>query len=162
MEFTTHDSPIGPLLLVGDTTGIRHIIFPSGKGHRKPDKNWQANPAGFDDLRRQLDDYFAGSLQQFTIPVAPSGTGFQLQVWQQLQKLEYGQTCSYGQLAKNIGNPAACRAVGAANGANPIPIIIPCHRVIGATGKLTGFGGGIATKQWLLAHERGEQSLFSF
>lgn len=102
---------------------------------------------------REIEEYFAGTRREFTIPLAPRGTGFQLAVWNALLEVPYGDTISYAELARRIGRPAAVRAVGAANGANPIPVVIPCHRVIGSNGTLTGYGGGIERKQWLLAHE---------
>jgi methylated-DNA-[protein]-cysteine S-methyltransferase len=103
---------------------------------------------------RQLSEYFAGERKEFDFPLAPEGTEFQRAVWKRLQEIPYGQTISYGELARRVGNPKASRAVGAANGKNPIPIVIPCHRVIGADGKLTGFGGGLPIKEALLAIER--------
>jgi len=108
----------------------------------------------FNDTISQLDSYFAGGLKQFDLPLAPEGTPFQLKVWQRLCEIPYGETMSYGELARRIGNPNASRAVGLANGANPIPIVIPCHRVIGSNGKLTGYGGGLPIKEKLLALER--------
>ena len=114
----------------------------------------------FGEARRQLDEYFAGKRRQFELLLKPAGTTFQLQVWEELCRIPYGQTTSYGELAKRLGRPAASRAVGMANGSNPIAIIQPCHRVIGANGKLTGFGGGLEVKQNLLDLERGERSLF--
>jgi methylated-DNA-[protein]-cysteine S-methyltransferase len=106
-----------------------------------------------DETARQLREYFAGTRQTFDLPLAPRGSGFQELVWQTLLKIPFGETWSYGQLAKHIGRPSASRAVGTANGANPISIIVPCHRVIGANGTLTGYGGGLPAKRWLLAHE---------
>jgi methylated-DNA-[protein]-cysteine S-methyltransferase len=107
------------------------------------------------ELERQLAAYFSGTLKTFELPLSPKGTPFQLEVWAALQKIPYGTTCSYSDIAKRIGRDDAVRAVGAANGQNPIPIVIPCHRVIGASGALTGFGGGLPMKKWLLAHESG-------
>jgi methylated-DNA-[protein]-cysteine S-methyltransferase len=125
------------------------------------DVNW-ARHRGADALigeaRRQLDAYFARRLEIFDLPLAPNGTGFQRQVWSALVKIPFGTTTTYGALARQLGNAAAMRAVGAANGRNPIPIIVPCHRVIGSDGSLTGFGGGLERKQWLLRHE-GAQAL---
>ena len=115
--------------------------------------------AVLDAARRQLDAYFAGRLKLFDLPLAPRGTDFQRRVWRALTQIPYGRTMSYGAIAKNIGEPVAARAVGAANGANPICIIIPCHRVIGADGSLTGFGGGLDRKKFLLGLERGEELL---
>jgi methylated-DNA-[protein]-cysteine S-methyltransferase len=106
-----------------------------------------------DKTEKQLKEYFAGSRTTFDLPLEPSGTDFQLSVWELLRKIPYGVTTSYGELARRLGEPKASRAVGAANGANPIPIIVPCHRVVGSKGELTGFGGGIERKRWLLEHE---------
>jgi methylated-DNA-[protein]-cysteine S-methyltransferase len=103
----------------------------------------------------QLSEYFAGKRRLFDLPIGPQGSGFQVRVWRQLMRIPYGETCSYGDIARSIGRPTASRAVGAANGANPSPIIVPCHRVIGANGSLTGYGGGLPVKRWLLEHERG-------
>lgn len=162
MFSTTYDSPIGNLTLAREDCGLRHIIFPSGCRSFDESKHWQPSHDAFDDVKRQLDEYFEGKRQDFSIPLAPIGTPFQQSVWKALGTVAYSTTCSYGAIAKQLGKPTASRAVGAANGANPIPIIIPCHRVIGSSGKLTGFGGGLATKAWLLAHERGEGQLFAF
>ena len=161
-SYTMHDSPIGPILLVGTTKGIQHIVFNSEKHSLKPDESWKLNIEPFQDACKQLDEYFAGTRQTFSLKLTPKGTEFQQQVWQQLRKIPYGDTCSYGDIATRLDNPNASRAVGAANGANPLPIVVPCHRVIGANGSLTGFSSGLAVKDWLLSHERGEQSLFSF
>jgi len=106
-----------------------------------------------DWTEEQLKEYFAGMRTTFDLPLEPSGTAFQLNVWQLLRTIPYGVTTSYGELARRLGEPKASRAVGAANGANPIPIIVPCHRVVGSRGELTGFGGGIERKRWLLEHE---------
>lgn len=161
MLTTTHDSPIGTLRLGADEEGLRHIVFPTGSRTFDTPEHWQPAPDAFNQVRKQLDEYFEGARRTFSVPLAPLGTPFQQSVWQALLTIGYATTCSYGDIAKTLGKPNASRAVGAANGANPIPIIVPCHRVIGATGKLTGFGGGIPTKQWLLSHERGEQQLFN-
>lgn len=162
MHTTTHDTPIGTLTLAAEDEGLRHIIFPHGSRAFSPPEHWQTDAAPFNQIRQQLDEYFEGSRQQFTVALAPIGTDFQKIVWQALTTIDYASTCSYGDLARRIDKPRASRAVGAANGANPLPIIIPCHRVIGASGRLTGFGGGLLTKQWLLSHERGEGQLFGF
>jgi methylated-DNA-[protein]-cysteine S-methyltransferase len=127
---------------------------------RDPDPAWIYNEKPFAVARRQLTEYFAGSRKVFELPLQPTGTEFQLRVLEELQKIPYGKTCSYSELAERIGRPRAVRAVGAANGRNPIPIIIPCHRVIGASGDLTGFGGGLAAKEALLRLEL-ENSDFS-
>jgi methylated-DNA-[protein]-cysteine S-methyltransferase len=148
------ETPIGSLLLVGDGARLVELGFPSGKAARRHQPGWVHDPRQFTRIKAQLNDYFAGRLREFDIPLAPRGTDFQRQVWQALQTIPYGETVSYGELARWIGRPKASRAVGAANGQNPIPIIIPCHRVIGSSGKLVGFGGGLPTKQKLLALER--------
>ena len=153
MFYLFHPSPIGDLMLAGDGSALSMIGFPSGKGRRDPLPDWTEDRSAFGEAQRQLDAYFAGKLRQFDIPLAPRGTGFQLAVWEALTQIPFGQTIAYRDLAIRIGNPTAVRAVGAANGANPIPIVVPCHRVIGADGSLTGFGGGIETKRWLLRHE---------
>ena len=162
MLTTTYESPIGTLTLGADATGLRHIIFPSGSRTFDTPDNWEVSPRAFKQVVTELDEYFAGTRQTFDVKLAPAGTDFQRSVWLALLSVGYGETCSYGQIAENIGKPKASRAVGAANGANPIPIIVPCHRVIGSAGNLTGFGGGLQTKAWLLAHERGEGQLFGF
>jgi len=147
-------SPVGPLLLAADDAGLRKIIFMNGLDRTQPDASWVHESAAFAEATRQLRAYFAGELEQFDLPLAPEGTPFQLQVWRHLCEIPYGETISYGELARRIGNPKASRAVGLANGSNPIPIIIPCHRVIGSNGKLTGYGGGLPIKEKLLALER--------
>ncbi|NQV69197.1 MAG: methylated-DNA--[protein]-cysteine S-methyltransferase [Pseudohongiella sp.] len=148
-----HATPIGQLLLAGDGEYLSLLGFPGGKMQRRHQTGWKKNSAPFKQVCFQLDSYFAGELEQFDLPLLPSGTLFQQSVWRALTEIPYGETWSYGQLAKHIDNPKASRAVGAANGLNPIPIIIPCHRVIGSSGKLTGFGGGLETKQYLLSLE---------
>lgn len=125
----------------------------------KPDASWKQDAASFRDVLGEFRAYFAGELQDFTVKLAPEGTPFQLNVWKRLCDVPYGETISYGELARRIGNPNASRAVGLANGSNPIPIIIPCHRVIGSNGKLTGYGGGLPIKEKLLALERRQLTL---
>jgi methylated-DNA-[protein]-cysteine S-methyltransferase len=147
-------SPLGPLLLVCDETGLREIVFSSQGQRAQPHADWQEDESQFSDVIEQLKKYFAGQLQTFDVPLAPEGTPFQQKVWTELCKIAYGETISYGELARRIGNPNASRAVGLANGSNPVPIIIPCHRVIGANGKLTGYGGGLDIKEKLLALEK--------
>jgi methylated-DNA-[protein]-cysteine S-methyltransferase len=144
----TLDSPIGELLLVGDGRALSRLEMsprdlPSGR--RDPD--------AFRDVAAQLDAYFAGELTEFDVPLAPSGSGFQLRVWAELLAIPYGQTVSYGAVAAAIGRPDAVRAVGATNGRNPIAVIVPCHRVIGADGSLVGYGGGLPRKRLLLELE---------
>ena len=148
------DSPIGPLLLVGDDAGLRQIAFPKNGKAAEAEPNWREDRSAFRELTSQLDAYFQGELERFDLLLAPEGTAFQQNVWHELSNIPYGRTISYGELARRIGNPKASRAVGLANGSNPIPIIIPCHRVIGSNGKLTGYGGGLAIKEKLLALEK--------
>jgi len=148
------DSPVGPLLVAGDDRELHRIAFPSERRAQTPQRDWQRDDAPFAAVRDQLRAYFAGALTRFDLPLRFSGTPFQNAVWQALREIPYGETISYRTLAERIGRPTACRAVGAANGANPLPIVIPCHRVIGADGSLTGFGGGIETKRALLELER--------
>jgi len=148
------ETSIGNLMLAGNGDALMELGFPSGKGARRHRNNWLRNNDVFNEVKEQLSSYFVGELTDFSIPLAPIGTEFQLQVWQALQTIPYGETLSYGELARQIGRPKASRAVGAANGQNPIPVIIPCHRVIGSSGKLVGFGGGIETKQKLLGLEQ--------
>ena len=145
MIYTFMDSPVGRLLLARDDAGIAIISFDGA-----PLSDWTRSDASFDDARSQLRAYFANELREFDLPLAPRGTSFQLDVWNALRAIPYGETRSYAQLAKTIGRPNAVRAVGAANGANPLPIVVPCHRVIGSNGSLTGFGGGLTAKRYLL------------
>lgn len=152
------DSPIGKLLLTSDGNALTSIGFPRGKAKRRHLPHWTHRPTLFTAVRDQLMAYFQGELQVFDLPLAPAGTTFQQAVWDALLSIPYGETTSYGELARQIGKPRASRAVGAANGRNPIPIIIPCHRVIGMNGKLVGFGGGLETKKRLLAIEQAHQA----
>ncbi|MFN0104413.1 MAG: methylated-DNA--[protein]-cysteine S-methyltransferase [Bryobacteraceae bacterium] len=142
------ETPVGPLVLAGDREALRVIRF---HGHRED--AWVVDRAPFQAAIEQLNAYFAGKLTEFNLALAPEGTAFQQSVWRALRSIAYGETTTYGAIAKQIGKPSAIRAVGAANGANPIPIVIPCHRVIGSDGKLTGFGGGLPTKELLLKLE---------
>lgn len=153
MQFTWHDSPIGALLLAGDGEALCRVSFPDGPRKVAPEPSWVRADHGFDAARAWLDAYFAGARPPLDLPLRPEGTAFQRAVWAALPKIPYGETMSYGALAEALGRPKAFRAVGAANGANPIPILLPCHRVVGANGTLTGFGGGLPTKEFLLAHE---------
>ena len=153
MYYCYLNSPIGDLLLAGDDDGLSLIGFPQGKMRHDPEPDWIFNEKPFVAARQQLEEYFAGERTAFDLPLHLSGTDFQVQVLQELQRIPYGETTSYGDIAKRIGRPKAMRAVGAANGRNPIPIIVPCHRVIGSSGDLTGFGGGLATKEALLRLE---------
>lgn len=147
------ESPLGWVEVCANDEGVSSIYFvdaPRAKPH---------NSAITDNAVKQLQEYFAGQRQQFSLPLAPRGTAFQRQVWEQLNGIAYGQTCSYGDIAARLQNPKAMRAVGAANGQNPISIVVPCHRVIGSNGKLTGYAGGVERKAWLLAHENPQQSM---
>jgi methylated-DNA-[protein]-cysteine S-methyltransferase len=159
MKYKTVDSPIGRLLLAGDDRGLRFLLFITGRHPAEPQRDWQPDDGDLTEAAGQLSAYFAGRLRQFDVPVAPDGTEFQRKVWTELQRIPYGETISYGELAKRLGNPKAVRAVGLANGSNPISIVIPCHRVIGSNGSLVGYGGGLPIKQALLALERGQNSL---
>ena len=154
------DSPVGPLLLAGDSEALHVLAFGVGSRPREIDANWILDKKGvLKGVRRELDEYFAGKLRKFTTRLAFNGTPFQNAVWKQLTRIPYGETISYLDLAHRIDNPKAVRAVGMANGANPIAIIVPCHRVIGSNGSLTGFGGGIPTKRALLELEQGQRTL---
>jgi methylated-DNA-[protein]-cysteine S-methyltransferase len=148
------DTPIGPLLLVGDDAGLAHVGLPRHGVARDPPEGAGPGKSKLHAAARELDEYFAGTRQQFDLPLHPSGTPFQLEVRGALLAIPYGETASYADIARKIDRPRALRAVGAANGANPLAIIVPCHRVIGSHGDLTGYGGGLPTKRWLLAHER--------
>ena len=153
MWYDLLDSPLGPLLLAGDAAGLRRILFSCGGEPASPEPDWRRDPAAAAAVRMQLQEYFAGGRRSFELALVPEGTPFQREVWRALRDVPYGCTVSYGELAAAIGRPRAVRAVGLANGANPLPIVIPCHRVIGADGSLTGYGGGLERKRWLLAHE---------
>lgn len=153
MKYTYYESPIGRLLLTGEKK-LETIQFPKSKHRTNPETGWREEPEFFKDVIFQLDAYFKGRLKDFDLDMDLKGSEFQKKVWKQLARIPYGQTTSYGELARKIGNPKASRAVGMANGKNPIPIIIPCHRVIGKNGTLTGFGGGLDVKQSLLNLEK--------
>lgn len=154
MKYRYIDSPIGQILVAGDARGLRKIGFPTGKGRVEPRSDWERDDEAFGDVQQQLVEYFAGKRTRFDLKLAPTGTAFQLDVLNALQGIPYGETRSYRDIAESIGRPKAVRAVGAANGRNPLPIVIPCHRVIGANGSLTGFGGGLETKRYLLDLEQ--------
>lgn len=153
MYYCYLDTPVGELLLAGDEEALCLIGFPQGKMRHDPEADWIYNEAPFDAAISQLTEYFAGERHSFDLPLQLNGTEFQMDVLQELQKIPYGETTSYGDIAQRIGRPKAVRAVGAANGRNPIPIVVPCHRVIGSGGALTGFGGGLDTKEALLRLE---------
>ena len=151
------DTPIGALRLVGDERHLERIDLPNA-AVREPDPAWRdhrgALPAALEAAKRQLAEYFEGARRDFDLPLSPEGTAFQRRVWIELRRIPYGKTISYGELARRIGKPTASRAVGAANGRNPLAIVVPCHRVICADGTLTGYGGGLPVKQALLSLER--------
>ncbi|MFI0502890.1 methylated-DNA--[protein]-cysteine S-methyltransferase [Streptomyces albogriseolus] len=154
-QHTVTDSPYGPLTLVADD-GVLCGLYMTGQRHRPPEETFGAlDDSPFTGTKEQLAAYFAGDLKEFTVPLRLHGTPFQLRVWEQLRRIPYGETRTYGQLADLLGNSRASRAVGLANGRNPVGVIVPCHRVIGSTGALTGYGGGLERKQRLLDLERG-------
>jgi methylated-DNA-[protein]-cysteine S-methyltransferase len=147
------DTPVGRLLLAGDATALRQVHFQCGPHPLRPPPQWRADGAPFARALAQLQEYFRGTRRNFTLRLAPAGSAFQLAVWAALREIPYGETLSYGELARRLGKPRGARAVGLANGANPLPVIVPCHRVIGADGSLTGFGGGLYIKRALLSLE---------
>jgi methylated-DNA-[protein]-cysteine S-methyltransferase len=161
--FSIHESPVGPLLLSGDRHALTGLEFADGaaRDHKSASEatgfsgraHWRRDDARFVEERRQLSEYFAGERTSFDFPLVLAGNAFERRVWEALRAIPYGTTITYGELAARLGAPGAARAVGAANGRNPIAIVVTCHRVIGAGGKLTGYGGGLARKRALLAHE---------
>jgi methylated-DNA-[protein]-cysteine S-methyltransferase len=151
--FSYIDSPLGRMCVQGDGHFVTGLFMPGHKRWRGPDPLWQQVDAPFTAVREQLAEYFAGKRRQFDVPLKLAGTPFQQRVWQELVRIPFGTTINYAQLAQRVGKPTAARAVGHANGRNPISIIVPCHRVIGADGKLTGYAGGVDKKQWLIAWE---------
>ncbi|MGZ4678387.1 MAG: methylated-DNA--[protein]-cysteine S-methyltransferase [Acidimicrobiia bacterium] len=159
-RYSFFDGPEGPLLLAVDDEGnlvrlhFAHDSVPVGA-------DWIRDDAALDGVRTQLDEYFAGTRTEFDLPLRLHGTPFQVEVWEQLRRIPYGETISYGELARRVDRPEAARAVGAANGQNPVAIVVPCHRVIGADGSLTGFGGGLDWKRWLLQREQPQGSLIA-
>lgn len=154
LYYDTLASPVGPLRLIADELGLRRICFQRERHARPEDGLGQHAPSKLAFARTQLEEYFSGTRRAFDLPLRPRGTPFQLSVWEALCAIPYGDTWSYADLAAHIGKPSAMRAVGAANGRNPLPIVVPCHRVIGRDGSLVGFGGGLEIKARLLALER--------
>jgi methylated-DNA-[protein]-cysteine S-methyltransferase len=155
MNYQDIESPIGRLRLIADGDRLVGIWFEHGRDAARGAPGLENRPSPvLYRTRRQLEEYFAGERQRFDLPLDPRGTDFQRRVWQRLGSIAYGETTTYGALARELGDPGASRAVGLANGSNPLPIVIPCHRVIGADGSLTGFGGGLPVKQALLELER--------
>ena len=154
-----YDSPIGRMLLVGTEAELEELNFPNSTENKHVPREWTEDESVFTEPLRQLNEYFAGKRQEFNLAIAPQGTPFQQQVWRELCKIPFGETASYQTIAERLGKPKACRAVGMANGKNPLPIIIPCHRIIGKDGSMTGFGGGLALKRQLLDLERGPDAV---
>ncbi len=150
-----YESPIGRLLLVGREGVLEALYFPNATATLAVPAEWVEDDAAFAEPLRQLGEYFAGKRQEFELAIDPQGTPFQQEVWQELRRIPFGKTASYQAIAERLGRPKACRAVGMANARNPLPIIIPCHRIIGKNGTLTGFGGGLPVKRQLLELERG-------
>lgn len=150
-------TPIGTLRLVGTEDSVHQIDLPN-RAAEPPDPAWDCSddrlPAALQEAKQQIQEYFAGERQDFDLPLSPHGTAFQRRVWAELRRIPFGETISYGELAARIGNPSGSRAVGQANGANPFPVVVPCHRVVSHDGKLGGYGGGLPTKQALLDLER--------
>lgn len=159
LYFDQFDSPIGTLTVAGDGEAIMHILFAQNRHDAKGRADWRRDAAPVREARLQLLQFLHGERTAFELPLKPHGTPFQLRVWHALAAIPFGQTWSYLQLAQQLGQPTATRAVGAANGRNPLPIVLPCHRVIGRDGTLTGFGGGLETKASLLALEQRQQAL---
>ncbi len=155
------DSPVGSLLVAGDAAQLHSIRFPAEGRAYEPLTGWRRDDSVFAETFAQLGAYFAGDLRDFSLPLRFAGTAFQNKVWRALCGIPFGETISYGALASRIGKPTASRAVGGANGANPLPIVVPCHRVIGSDKSLTGFGGGVEIKRFLLTHEQGMGPQFS-
>jgi methylated-DNA-[protein]-cysteine S-methyltransferase len=153
--YTTLDSPIGPLLLLGDGEALRGLYMQAGRKPVRVSDAWRTADEPFAGARTQLEQYFAGERVAFDLELAAEGSEFERRVWSALEEIPYGETQSYGQVAERVGAPGAARAVGLANGRNPISIVVPCHRVIGANGTLTGYGGGLERKKFLLELEQG-------
>ena len=160
MFYTNFNTAICEIILAGDDEGLKYLHLSTGEGNRhfEVSPEWQRNDEFFTPSVTQINEYLSGSRTDFNIKLAPEGTVFQKQVWQQLQLIPYGETRSYGEVASQIGRPGASRAVGAANGRNPIPLIVPCHRVIGAGGELTGFAHGLKAKKLLLELEKNHKA----
>ena len=158
MEYRFLGSPVGQILLAGEGETLFLVHFQEGAKMLEIPESWTRAPESFGEAARQLTAYFAGRLFSFDLDLRPDGTAFQRAVLAELEKIPYGETATYGEIARRMGRPNANRAVGAANGRNPLPIVIPCHRVVGADGRLTGYGGGLWIKEWLLNHENGRRA----
>ncbi len=152
-EWTVVETPVGDMLLVGDEQWLHYLALPGSFEVAGMDGGRRGSPAAVAEAAAQVGAYFGGQLRTFRVPLQPSGTDFQRRVWFTLADIAFGERWSYADLAAEVGNPKACRAVGLANGRNPIPLILPCHRVVGSNGSLTGYGGGLDLKRWLLDHE---------
>jgi methylated-DNA-[protein]-cysteine S-methyltransferase len=159
MLYTNFDSPLGELLLVGDGRALHGLYMQEGRTAFRVDPGWEAAEEPFAAVRGQLAEYFAGRRTAFDVPLAMAGSLFQRRVWNALQDIPHGETTSYGEQARRVGPPATARNVGSANGRNPVSVIVPCHRVIGADGSLTGYGGGLERKRFLLDLEAGVLAL---
>jgi methylated-DNA-[protein]-cysteine S-methyltransferase len=159
--YTIIDSPIDELLLVGDGESLSRLHMLGSRKRVELNPAWQRDDDAFGEAREQLGDYFAGERREFDLPLSMVGNPFEQRVWEELQTIPYGETTSYGEIAHRVGAPNAARAVGLANGRNPIAVIVPCHRVIGADGSLTGYGGGLERKRLLLDLEAGVLPLVS-
>jgi methylated-DNA-[protein]-cysteine S-methyltransferase len=162
LRYTSMHSPIGELLLLGDGDALCGLYMQEGRKPVEIAPRWERSAAPFADVQAQLREYFAGERVAFDTPLAMSGTPFERRVWRALTDIPYGETVSYGEIATRVGQPSAARAVGLANGRNPIAVIVPCHRVIGANGTLTGYGGGLERKRLLLELESGQGRLQSY
>jgi methylated-DNA-[protein]-cysteine S-methyltransferase len=159
LQYTFEDSPIGSLLLVGDGQALHGLYMQDGRKPKRIESGWERSTSCFADVKAQLREYFAGERLAFDVALTMAGTPFERRVWSALMEIPYGETCSYGELARKLDQPSAARAVGLANGRNPIAVIVPCHRVIGADGTLTGYGGGLERKRILLELESGQARL---
>ena len=158
LSFAHLASPLGRLVLVKSAAGLVRLQFDDDEA---PDPAWRRDPAAFREETAQLEAYFSGDRDRFDLALAPRGTPFQLRVWRALAAIPFGRTSTYAEIARAIGSSKACRAVGAANRVNPFAIVVPCHRVVGASGDLTGYAGGLDRKRWLLRHERAARELTS-
>jgi methylated-DNA-[protein]-cysteine S-methyltransferase len=156
---TSVESPIGELLLLGDGETLHGLYMQDGRKPMRITSSWMESADAFTDVRTQLREYFAGERTTFDARLSMAGNPFELRVWRALSEIPYGETVSYGEIARRLGQPTAARAVGLANGRNPIAVVVPCHRVIGADGSLTGYGGGLERKRWLLELEQGQGRL---
>jgi len=153
MYYTYLKSPVGPFFLAGDGTSLSLASFTTGHQCREPEPGWVHDPLALSFAVEQVEEYFAGERRRFDLPLEIAGTEFQQSAWRVLQSIPFGETWTYRRVAQVLGKPSAYRAVGSANAANSLPLIIPCHRLVGTKGQLTGFGGGLETKKWLLEFE---------